>query len=173
MNLPAVSTVLLPLEHVEQAVAPAGDFPVADVHAHGVRRGERAAHVPFRLREDDVHLWREHASQGYGHTEAHGKRCCDDLVVAAEVDRNEGQPDYARGVHGEGDVFGFVKVGGYIARLEGVVGAAHYKQAVVSERRHDAHVAGVANEENLFYAGVRFDGFRRLQDDEGDLQTEL
>lgn len=36
MNLPAISTVLLPLEHVEQAVAPAGDFSIADVHAHGV-----------------------------------------------------------------------------------------------------------------------------------------
>lgn len=36
MNLPAVSAALLPLEHVEQAVAPAGDFAIADVHAHGV-----------------------------------------------------------------------------------------------------------------------------------------
>ena len=36
MNLPAVSTVLLLPEHVEQAVAPAGDFSIADVHAHGV-----------------------------------------------------------------------------------------------------------------------------------------
>lgn len=173
INLPAVPTALLPLEHVQQAVAPAGDFPVADVHAHGVRGGERAAHVSLRLGEDDVHLWREHAAQGHGHAEAHREGHRDDLVVAAEVDRHERQPDDARGVHGEGDVFGFVEIGGYVACLEGVVSAAHDQEAVVSQRSHDAHVAGVANEEDFSYAGVRFDRFRRLQDDQGDLQSEL
>lgn len=173
MNLPAVSSVLLPLEHVEEAVASAGDFPVADVHAHSIGGGERAAHVSLRLGDDDVHLWREHAAQSHGHTEADGEGCGDDLVVAAKVDWHERQPDDARGVHGEGDVFGFVEVGRDVAGLEGVICAAHDEQAVVAQGGHDTHVAGVADEEDLPDAGVGFDRLGRLHDDEGDLQGEL
>lgn len=173
MNLPAVSSVLLPLEHVEQAVASAGDFPVADVHAHSIGGGERAAHVSLWFGNDDVHLWREHTAQGHSHTEAHGEGCCYDLVVAAKVDRHERQPDYTRGVHGEGDVFGFVEICRNVAGLEGIIRAAHDKQAVVAQRGHNTHVAGVADEEDFSDAGVGFDGFRRLHDDEGNLQGEL
>lgn len=173
LHLPAVSRVLLPLEHVQQAVAPAGDLAVADVHAHSVGGGERAAHVPLRLGDDDVHLGREHAAQGHGHAQAHREGGRDDFVVAAEVDGHKRQPDDARGVHGEGDVFGLVEVCGNVAGLEGVVSAAQDEQAVVAQRGHHAHVAGVADEEDFPDAGVGFDGFGRLHDDEGDLQGEL
>lgn len=173
MNLPAVSSVLLPFEHVEQAVASAGNFAIADVHAHSVRGGERAAHVPLRFGNDDVHLWGEHTAQSYSHTEAYRERRGDNLVVAAKVDWHKRQPYYTRGVHGEGDVFGFVEICRNVAGLEGIIGAAHDEQAVVAERGHNTHVAGVADEENFFDAGVGFDGFRRLQDDEGNLQGEL
>lgn len=173
MNLPAVSSVLLPLEHVEQAVASAGNFSIADVHAHSVGGGESAAHVSLWFGNDDVHLRREHAAQGYSHTEAHGEGRGDDLVVAAKVDRHKRQPDDARGVHGEGDVFGFVEICGNVAGLKSIIGAAHDKQAVVAQRGHDAHVAGVADEEDFSDAGVGFDGFRGLHDDEGNLQGEL
>jgi len=143
------------------------------VHAHRVRRDERAAHVPLGFGDDDVHLRGEHAAQSHRHAEAHGERRGDDLVVAAEVDGHKRQPDDARGVHGEGDVLGLVEIRRDVAGLEGVVSAAHDQQAVVAQRGHDAHVAGVADEEDLFDAGVGFDGFGRLHDDEGHLQGEL
>ncbi len=173
MNLPAVSSVLLPFEHVEQAVASAGNFSIADVHAHSIRGGERAAHISLWFGDDDVHLWGEHTAQSYSHTEAHRKGCGDDFVVAAKVDRHKCQPDYTCCVHGEGDVFGFVEISRNIAGLEGVISAAHDEQAVVAQRGHDTHVAGVADEIDFSDAGVGFDGFRRLHDDEGNLQGEL
>lgn len=173
MNPPAVPGVLLPLEHVEEAVASAGDLAVADVHAHGVGRGERAAYVPLWLRDDDVHLWREHAPQSHGHAEAHRERRGDDLVVAAEVDRHKGEPNDARGVHGEGDVLGFVEIGGNVAGLECIVGAAHDEQTVVAQWRHNAEVAGVADQKHFSDAWVGFDWFRRLHDDKRNFQHQL
>lgn len=172
-DLPAVSSVLLPPEHVEQAAASAGNFAVADMHAHGIRGGERTAHVPLRFGNYDVHLWGEHTAQSNSHAEADREGRGDDLVVAAKVDWHKRQPYYARGVHGEGDVFGLVEICGDVAGLEGIISATHDQQAVVAQRGHDTHVAGVADEEDLFDAGVRFDGFGRLHDDEGDLQGEL
>lgn len=173
MNLPAIPSVLLPLEHVEQAVAPAGNFPVSHVHAHCIGGGEGAAHVSLWFGEDDVHLWGEHTAQGHSHAQAHGERRGDDLVVAAEVDGHKRQPDYTRGVHGEGDVFGLVEIGRNVAGLEGIISAAHDEQAVVAQRGHHTHVAGVADEEDFSDAGVGFDRFGRLHDDEGNLQGEL
>lgn len=143
------------------------------MHAHGVGGGEGAAHVSLRFGDDDVHLWREHTAQGHSHAEAHGEGRRYDLVVAAEVNRHERQPDYTRGVHGEGDVFGFIEICRDVAGLEGVISAAHDEQAVVAERGHNAHIAGVADEEDFSDAGVRFNWFRRLHDDEGNLQSEL
>lgn len=172
-NPPAISSVLLPLEHVEEAVAPAGYLAVSDVHAHCVGGGEGAAHVALWLCNDYVHFWREHATQSYGHAEAYGKGRGDDLVVAAKVDRHKCEPDYAGGVHGEGDVLGFVEVGGNVAGFEGVVGAAHDEQTVVSQRSHNTKVAGVADQEDFSDAGVGFDWFRRLHNDEGDFQRQL
>lgn len=173
MNLPAVSSVLLPLEHVEQAVASAGNFSIADMHAHCIRGGERAAYISLWFGNDDVHLWCEHTAQGYGHTEAYGEGCCYDLVVAAKVDWHKRQPDYTCGVHGEGDVFGFIEICRNIAGLKGIISAAHDKQAVVAKRGHNTNIAGVADEEDFSDAGVGFDGLRRLQDDERNLQGEL
>lgn len=172
-NLPAVSVVLLPLEHVEQAAASAGNFAVAHVHAHSIGGGECAPHITLWFGDDDVHLWCEHTAQGYSHTEAHGEGRCDDLVVATKVDWHKRQPDYARGVHGEGDVFGLVEICRNVAGLEGVIGAAHDEQAIVAQRGDDTKVAGVADQEDFSDAGVGFDWLRWLHDDEGDLQGEL
>ena len=143
------------------------------MHAHGVRGGERAAHVSLWFGDDDVHLWCEHTAQSHGHAEAHGEGRRDDLVVASEVDRHKRQPDDTCGVHGEGDVFGFVEICRNVAGLEGVIGAAQDKQAVVAQRGDHHEVAGVADEEDFFDTGIGFDWFRRLHDDEGDLQGEL
>lgn len=173
MNLPAVSRVLLPLEHVEQAVAAAGNFAIADMHAHSVRGGECAAHVSLWFGDNNVYLWCEHTTQSYSHTEAHREGCGNDLVVAAKVDGHKRQPDNTGGVHGEGNVFSFVEVCRDVASLEGVIGATHDKQAVVAQWCYNTKVAGVADQEDFSDAGVGLNGFRRLHDDEGNFQGEL
>lgn len=53
------------------------------------------------------------------------------VVVSAEVNGHEGQPNDAGAVHGEANVFGLVEVLGDLARLESVVGAQYDKQHVV------------------------------------------
>ncbi len=102
------------------------------MHAHHVGGGERAAYVPLGLGNDYVDFWREHAAESHRHTEAHGERCGDDLVVGAEVDRHKGQPDNTGGVHGEGDVLGLVEVGRDVASFKCIIGAAENEQAVVA-----------------------------------------
>ena len=58
-------------------------------------------------------------------------------VVRAEVDWNEGEPDDARCVHGEADVFRLVEVLRYFARLNGVHSADDDQQHVVDERQQE------------------------------------
>lgn len=173
MNLPAISSVLFPLEHVQQAVASASNFTVADMHAHRIGGGECAAHVPLRFGDNDVHLWSEHAPQSYSHAEAHREGRSDDFVVAAKVDWHKRQPDYTCGVHGEGNIFGLIEICRDVAGLKGVIGTAHDQQAVVAQWSYNTKVTGVADQEDFSDAGIRFDGFRRLHDDEGNFQCEL
>lgn len=173
MHVPAVSCVLLPFKHVEQAVATAGNFAIANMHAHSVRGGEGAAHISLWFGNDNVHLWCKHTTQSYSHTEAHWEGCSYDLVVAAKVDWHKRQPDDTCGIHGEGNVFGFVEVCRDIASFEGVIGAAHDKQAIVAQWGYNTKIAGVADQKDFSDAGVGFNGFRRLHDDEGNLQGEL
>ena len=66
-----------------------------------------------------AHLGGEHAAQRHGGAEADAEAHGDDLVVGAEVDGHEGQPDDAGGVHSEGDVLGLVEVGRNVAGLRG------------------------------------------------------
>lgn len=58
------------------------------------------------------------------------------VVVGAEVDGYEGQPDDARRVHGEADVLGLVEVLRDLARLEGVQGAHQDQEHVVHQGHH-------------------------------------
>lgn len=58
------------------------------------------------------------------------------VVVGAEVDRHEGEPDDAGGVHGEANVLGLVEVLRDLAGLERVQGAHQYQEHVVDEGHH-------------------------------------
>lgn len=173
MNPPSTSTVLLSLEHMEKAVASTSNFSITNVHTHGIRGGKCTAHISLRFGNDDVHLWCKHTAQGYSHTEAYREWRCYDFVVATKVDWHKCQPDYTCGVHGEGNVLRFVEICRYIACLEGIVSATHYKQTIIAQRGHNAHVAGVADKEDFSNAGVGFNGLRRLHDDEGNFKSEL
>ena len=51
----------------------------------------------------------------------------------AKEDRDEGQPDYASGVHSEANGFGFIEVFWYIPSLDGVDGAGHHQQDAVAQ----------------------------------------
>ena len=64
-----------------------------------------------------ANLGGEHAAQGHGGTQADTEAHGDDFVVGAEVDGHECQPDDAGGVHGEGNILGFVEVGGHVSSL--------------------------------------------------------
>ncbi len=171
-----IVVLLLPAKHVEDAVALARSrLPVAHMHTNHVWGRKGAAYIALGLGNDDVHLRREHAAQCYSNTKTDGERGGDDLVVGAEVDGHKSQPDNAGGVHGECNVLGFVEVGRHIASLEGVVGAAHNKQAIVTQRSHYAHVTRVTDEVHLPDAGValhRLGGFQHNQRNlHGQLET--
>ena len=172
-RLPGGSTALPQVHQAAGAAGGRGGLAVAHVHAHHGGGGEGAAHVPLGLGQDDVHLGHEHAAQRHRGAQAHREAHGDDLVVAAEVDWHEGQPDDAGGIHGEGDVLGLVEVGRHVARLEGVEGAAEDEQAVVAQRRHHAQVGGVADEVDLADAGVVVDDLGRLHDEEAHDDAEL
>lgn len=95
------------------------------MHSHHVRCGEGASDVPLWFGDDYVHLGCEHAAQCHCYTQADGEGCGYDLVIRAKVDWHEGQPDDAGSVHGKGNVFSLIKIGGHVPRLEGIVCAAH------------------------------------------------
>lgn len=63
------------------------------------------------------YLGYKHAAQGHSRTEADTEAHRDDLVVGAEVDGYEGQPDDAGGIHGKGYVLGLIEIGRDIAGL--------------------------------------------------------
>ena len=76
-------------------------------------------------------------------------------LVHAEIDGDEGEPDDARRVHGEGDVLGLVEVGGDAACLERVHGAQHDEDHVVEERQGHGQVRALALQDHR--APVRVD----------------
>lgn len=65
-------------------------------------------------------------------------------LVHAEIDGDEGEPDDAGGVHGEGDVLGLVEVGGDAARLERVDGAQTDEDHVVEQGERHGQVGALA-----------------------------
>ena len=69
------------------------------------------------------------------------------VVLGAEEDGDECEPDDAGAVHGEADVLGLVEVLGDLARLEGVPRAEEYEDHVVSEAEQDAEGADAAGED--------------------------
>lgn len=158
---------LLPPENVEEGVGAARQFAITDVHADNIRGREGTADVPLRFGNDDVHLRSKHAPQGHRHTEAHREAGSDDLVVAPKVNGNESQPDDAGSVHGEGDVFSLIEVGGHVAGLEGIVGTAHDEESIVTHRGHYTQVAGIADKIDFLDTRVGQNGHGRLHDDQG------
>jgi len=64
------------------------------------------------------YLWGKHATESHGGTEADAKAHGYDLVVGAKVNRNKGQPDDARGVHGKGNILGLIKISRNISSLK-------------------------------------------------------
>lgn len=143
------------------------------MHADYIRGGEGTAYVPLGLGNDDVHLGSEHAPQGHRYTEAHCKAGSNDLVVAPKVNGHKSQPNDAGGVHGEGDIFGLIEVGGHIAGLEGIVGTAHDEESIVAQRGHHTQVAGIADKVDFFDAWVGQNGHGGLHDDQGYHQSQL
>lgn len=141
------------------------------MHSYHIRCGEGASDIPLWFGNDYVHLGGEHAAQCHCYTEADREGCGDDFVVGAKIDRHKSQPDNAGSVHCKGNVFSLIEIGWDVPRLEGIVGTAHNKQPVVAQWRYHAEVAGITNEVNLTDAWIRLDGFRRLQNDERDLQS--
>lgn len=67
-------------------------------------------------------------------------------IVCAEVDWNESEPDDARGVHGEADVFRLVEVLGNLACLHRVHGAHDDQEHVVDERQQEPLVLRRCND---------------------------
>lgn len=158
---------LLSPENVEEGVGAARQLAITNVHAYYVRGGEGTADIPLGLGNNDVHLGSEHAPQGHRHTEAHCEASRDDLVVAPKVNGHESQPDDAGSVHGEGNVFSLIEVGGHIAGLEGIVGTAHDEESIVAHRGHYTQVAGIADKVDFLDTRVGQNGHGRLHDDQG------
>ena len=109
-------------------------------------RREGAAVVPLRLVDDDVDLRNEEQHQRHGGAETDRQTHGDHLVLAAEVDRHEGQPDDARRVHGEADELRLVEVLREVARLDGVQRAEDDEEDVEAERHNDAFLRLIADE---------------------------
>lgn len=127
-----------------------------------------AAYILFRLEDNDVDLGRVEADQGDGRTQADRHAECGDLrlmgVAGAKVDRHEGKPDDARGIHGETDELALVEVLRYPARLHRVHGRNENQQGVVQLGEQETHILDVALEDHLAAIRVRIPGTRRLDD---------
>ncbi len=102
--------------------------------------------VILGLEHDDVDLGKEEEEEEDRGAEAGAQTKGDHLVAAAEVQRDEGGPDDARGVHAEADELGLVEVLGKVARLDGVHGAQDDQEDVVAEGTQHGQQAVVALE---------------------------
>lgn len=147
---------------------------------HGGRAGaaalllERAAYADLAtyilvwLEDDDVDLGRVEADQSDGRAQADRHAEGRDLslmgVSGTEVDRHEGEPDDARGVHGEADELALVEVLRDLTRLHRVHGRDEDQQGVVQLREQEAHVLDVALQDHLTAIRIRVPGTRWLDD---------
>lgn len=95
------------------------------------------------------------------------------IVVGAEVDGYEGQPDDARRIHGEADVLGLVEVLRDLARLERVQGTHQDQEHVVDEGHHQRKRRHAARQHRR--QGIRMDlcGVRRFDHQPHDSADEL
>lgn len=127
-----------------------------------------AAYILVRLEDDDVDLGRVETDEGDGRAQADGHAERGDLrlvgVAGAKVDGHEGEPDDARGIHGEADELALVEVLRYPAGLHRVHGRDEDQQGVVQLGEEEAHVLDVALEDHLAAIRVRVPGARRLDD---------
>ena len=76
------------------------------------------------------------------------------IVLGAEEDGDEGEPDDAGAVHGEADVLGLVEVLGDLARLEGVPRAQEDEDHVVAQAEQDAEGPHTARQDGRVAVGV-------------------
>lgn len=95
------------------------------------------------------------------------------IVVGAEVDGHEGQPDDARRIHGEADVLGLVEVLRDLAGLERVQGTHQDQEHVVDERHHQRERRHAARQHRR--QGIRMDlcGVRWFDHQPHDSANEL
>ena len=126
--------------------------------------GKSPAGVLLGGPDDDVDLGEEEQQQGDGGAEGDGDGHGHLLVLAAEVDGEEAQPDDARRVHGEPDELGLVEVLGQVPRLDGVQRAHEDEEEVEAQRHDDAQRGGVADEPDPPGHGVVQLGVGRLDD---------
>lgn len=75
----------------------------------------------------------------------------------AKENWDEGQPDYARGVHSEANGLGLIEVFRYIPCLDGIDGAGHHQQDAVAQRADYLEVCDVTLQHATSQHGV--DGF--------------
>ena len=61
-----------------------------------------------------------------------------------EIYRDEGEPDDARGIHGEGDVLGLVEVSRDVSRLESIHCTQGDEDHVVEQRQSHREVRALA-----------------------------
>ena len=76
------------------------------------------------------------------------------IVLGAEEDGDEREPDDAGAVHGEADVLGLVEVLGDLARLEGVPRAQEDEHHVVAQAEQDAERPHAARQDGRVAVGV-------------------
>lgn len=95
------------------------------------------------------------------------------VVVGAEVDGHEGQPDDARGVHGEADVFGLVEVLRDLAGLERVQSTHQDQEHVVDEGHHQRERGHAACKHRGQRIRMDLRGIRRLDHQPYDSADEL
>lgn len=65
-----------------------------------------------------TYLGCKHTAKGHSSAEADTEAHGDDFVIGAKVDGNEGQPDNAGGVHGEGNVLRLIEISRNVTGLE-------------------------------------------------------
>lgn len=83
----------------------------------------------------------------------------------AKEDRDEGQPDYASGVHCEANGLGFIEVFWYIPCLDGVDGAGHHQKDAVAQWADYLQVCDVTLQHAT--GQHRVDGFLLIIVDDG------
>lgn len=95
------------------------------------------------------------------------------VVVGAEVDGHEGQPDDARRVHGEADVLGLIEVLRYLAGLERVQGAHEDQEHVVDQGHHQRERGHAASKHRGQRIRMDLRGVRRLDHQPHDSADQL